>query len=134
MVIKFIRLFSLITVVYSNSLVCAQEIEVDPEPIEEDSWEASPLNSNNSPHNGENTSFNFNNSPRNFANSIDNPKRLNVVNILGVVVGYAVKRSNGTVNYFDNDGKRVGYSPDGGLSQFDVDGDSTKFRVELNSD
>lgn len=111
----------------------AQDSTAEVNAIPEDSWLASPNNWNNSQYNSDNTAYNYANSPRNYDNSIKNPKRINIKNILGAVIGYAVKKSDGGVNYFDNEGERIGYSPDGGVSQFNLEGDSKSFRIEQNT-
>ncbi|MBL7661153.1 hypothetical protein JNK13_00220 [bacterium] len=97
-------------------------------------WEASVDNWGNSPFNYENSKFNIANSPDTFANSKDNPNRINIKNLLGIVTGYAVAKPNGYVNYFDNDGDRIGYSLDGGKTAYDDSGKPTTFKVSKNSE
>src|SRR3989304_4127822 len=95
------------------------------------SWENSPYNYENSPYNYENSPYNYNNSPYNYKNSPNNydnspcnynndsnnyknspynPNRRDLIDENGNSKGYYVPRSDGGVNYFNNDGKRKYYS------------------------
>jgi hypothetical protein len=94
-------------------------------------WEVSPYNWRNSPYNYDNSAANFLNSPYNVANREGQRGRINIVNLLGIVTGYAVIKKDGGINYFDNEGKRLGYSNDGGVTQYDVEGETTTFRTEV---
>lgn len=116
--------------VSDSSSEVSETSEDEEDKIKEGEWEASPQNWKNSKHNYENSTYNFSNSPKNFFNKENNPKRVNIVNVFGIVVGYVIRKADGGVNYFDNDGVRLGYSPDGGKSQFDVSGKPTKFKLE----
>jgi hypothetical protein len=76
------------------------------------SWNASPYNYNNSPYNYNNSPYNFNNSPYNFRNSPYNMfSDRGIYGADGTREGYAVPRPDGGLNYFNNAGKRWGYSP-----------------------
>jgi hypothetical protein len=97
-------------------------------------WQGSPQNWANSPYNFENSPLNFKNSPDNFQNRKDNPERINIVNLLGLVTGYAIVKEDGGVNYFNNDGERVGYSTDKGVTQYTASGSKTTFRIKGNSE
>lgn len=94
-------------------------------------WEASPNNWRNSQYNYENSSYNFANSPKNFKNAEGTRGRLNIVDLLGSVTGYAIPKKDGGINYFDNDGTRIGYSIDGGKTQYDIKGEEATFTVEV---
>ena len=93
-------------------------------------WDASPKNWKNSPYNYDNSELNFKNSQSNYLNQKANVNRINIVNLLGIVTGYVVKKTDGGWNYFDNDGKRIGYSPDNGRTAYTVTGESTTFTLE----
>jgi hypothetical protein len=118
------RLFSLIMALCLMTGVAAAQADTLP-------WEASPFNWRNSRYNYENSELNFSNSAKNFQNAEGTRGRLNIVNILGVVIGYAKVKADGSINYFDSDGTRIGYSVDGGKTQYDPDGEEVEFTVEL---
>ena len=70
----------------------------------------SPYNYNNSPYNYENSPYNYKNSPNNYNNSQYNMNSNNgVYNSNGDRMGYGVRKSDGGINYFNNDGERTGY-------------------------
>lgn len=94
-------------------------------------WEASPYNWPNSPYNFENSPNNFANSIKNFQNAEGRRGRLNIVNSLGVVTGYAIVKRDGGINYFDSDGDRIGYSVDGGKTQYGPSGEEASFTVSV---
>ncbi len=94
-------------------------------------WEDSPLNWRNSPYNYENSPLNYGNSPKNVNNIEGRRGRLNIVNKIGSIIGYAIVKRDGGINYFDEDGVRIGYSNNGGVTQYEVDGDVTTFSVEV---
>ena len=72
----------------------------------------SPNNFNNSPYNFNNSPYNFNNSPNNFNNSPNNFGATNgIYSTDGVRQGYTVPRPDGGINYFDNNGNHLGYTP-----------------------
>lgn len=75
-------------------------------------WNSSPYNWQNSQYNWENSSSNWDNSPSNWDNS---PSRWGNERIIrdnsGHPLGYAVQKSNGGANIYDNDGNRRGYLP-----------------------
>ena len=55
---------------------------------------------------------NFNNSPNNFNNSPNNFGATNgIYSTDGVRQGYTVPRPDGGINYFDNNGNHLGYTP-----------------------
>ena len=56
----------------------------------------------NDPYNFENSSDNFANSPYNYSNSLDNPDSHGI---------YAVRRSDGGLNFFADDGERLRVMP-----------------------
>ncbi len=94
-------------------------------------WEDSPNNWRNSRYNMENSAYNFANSPKNFENTEGKRGRLNILNSLGIVIGYAIRKKDGGINYFDSDGVRIGYSNDNGKTQYDPEGESESFSVEV---
>lgn len=94
-------------------------------------WEDSPVNWRNSPYNYENSPLNFLNSPKNHVNAEGHLGRLNIVNMIGSVTGYAIVKRDGGINYFDNDGVRIGYSNNGGITQYNIEGELTKFTIEV---
>ena len=72
----------------------------------------SPYNMENSPYNMENSPYNSTNSPYNINNSQFNLDATNgVYSNQGQRIGYEVKAPSGVVNYFDNNGNRIGYTP-----------------------
>lgn len=93
-------------------------------------WDASPLNWKNSQYNYVNSPRNFVNSVSNFENKEENPNRINIVNLLGSVTGYVIIKEDGGWNYFDNDGTRIGYSPNNGKSAYTVEGKPTSFDLQ----
>ena len=62
---------------------------------------------NNSPYNYKNSPYNYKNSPYN-SNSGNG-----IYDDSGNRQEYAVRRSGGGVNFFDNEGDRTGYMPSG---------------------
>jgi hypothetical protein len=73
---------------------------------------SSPYTFQNSPYNFQNSPYNFNNSPYNFNNSPYNMNSRNgIYDSDGNRQGYAVRRSDGGLNFFDNQGNRTGYMP-----------------------
>jgi hypothetical protein len=78
------------------------------------SYNSSPYNYQNSPYNYENSPYNYRNSPYNYNNSPYNSNATNgIYDNDGNRLGYAVRRSDGGVNFFDDDGNRTGYLPRG---------------------
>lgn len=76
------------------------------------SWATNPRNWANSGSNWDNSPFNWQNNPRNWANSPNNFAAENGIYAPdGSRQGYAVPRSDGGLNLFDNDGRREGYVP-----------------------
>ena len=74
-------------------------------------YENSPYNYKNSQYNYENSQYNYKNSPYNYNNSPTNPYAPNAVfDSQGNRVGYKTESNQGVVNYYDNSGKRKGYS------------------------
>lgn len=74
-------------------------------------YENSPYNYKNSQYNYENSQYNYKNSPYNYSNSPVNPYAPNAVfDAQGNRVGYKTESNQGVVNYYDNSGKRKGYS------------------------
>jgi hypothetical protein len=75
-------------------------------------WNSSPNNWNNSPSNWQNSPNNWQNNPNNWQN---NPSRFGNERLIrdtdGNVNGYAVPKSDGGVNFYDNQGNRRGYLP-----------------------
>jgi hypothetical protein len=75
-------------------------------------YNSSPYNYRNSPYNYENSPYNYKNSPYNYKNS---PYNLNSSNGIydedGERQGYAVRRHDGGVNFFNDEGNRTGYMP-----------------------
>ena len=69
------------------------------------SWNSSPNNWNNSANNWNNSPNNWNNSPNNMSS------RNGIYDGDGNRTGYAVRRPDGGVNFFDNGGNRRGYRP-----------------------
>ena len=65
----------------------------------------------NDPYNFENSSDNFANSPYNYSNSLDNPDSHGIYDPAGNRLGYAVRRSDGVLNFFADDGERLGVMP-----------------------
>ena len=104
------------------SLVVAQSNSLWPYNRNNSSENNSPNNWRNSPNNWNNSSDNWNNSPNNWRNSPNNwnnsPYNMNSRNGLydgdGNRTGYAVRRPDGGVNFFDNQGRRRGYTPGDG--------------------
>lgn len=87
-----------LAILYSSP-TCAQQ-----------SWENSPYNWQNSQYNYNNSSTKWENSPSNWNNSKDNWNSNNgVYDNRGNRIGYETIAPSGTVNYFDNDGRRHGY-------------------------
>lgn len=75
-------------------------------------FNASPLNYQNSGLNYENSSLNYRNSPLNYDNSALNPRSGNgIYNSDGHRIGYGVEAPSGVINFFDNNGNRIGYQP-----------------------
>lgn len=140
---KYLNLTLLLTLALSCDLLLAQDSspstsnsDATSSEVEslEDSWEYSPSNWKNSKYNFDNSTYNYRNTPTFFINQKGNPERLNIIGLLGMVTGYAVPKADGGVNYFNNDGLRIGFSPDGGLHQFDIDGDQTKYDIRKGND
>lgn len=75
-------------------------------------FNSSPMNFENSSMNFENSPMNFKNSPMNFQNSRMNSRSSNrIYDQSGNDIGYGVQKSNGGMNFFSNDGRRMGYKP-----------------------
>jgi len=74
-------------------------------------WNTSPNNWNNSKNNYENSENNYNNSPNNWENSVNNPDRRSICNEEGNSIGYVVPKEDGGANIFNNEGKRIGFTP-----------------------
>lgn len=75
-------------------------------------WNSSPNNWDNSTNNWDNSPNNWKNSPNNWDNSPNNYGNTRIIrNNNGEPQGYAVPKSNGGVNYYDQNGKRRGYNP-----------------------
>ena len=76
------------------------------------SYNSSPLNYENSELNYDNSPLNYKNSPLNYENS---PMRYGNERIIrdneGNPLGYEVPKAGGGANYFDFNGKRLGYKP-----------------------
>ena len=74
------------------------------------SWENNPMNFKNSPYNFDNSQYNYKNSPYNWDNSPYNiDSKSGIYNNQGKRIGYEVETSQGTHNFFDNNGDRIGY-------------------------
>jgi len=75
-------------------------------------FNSSPYNFENSRYNFENSRYNFKNSPMNFKNSrMNSNSRNRIYNESGNDIGYGVQKSNGGMNFFSNDGQRLGFKP-----------------------
>jgi hypothetical protein len=75
-------------------------------------WKNSPDNWQNSSQNWQNNSDNWKNSPQNWENSGQNYNSTNgIYDAKGNRTGYMVPRGDGGINYFNNDGTRMGYQP-----------------------
>jgi hypothetical protein len=72
-------------------------------------WENSPSNWNNSEANWDNSSYKWSNDPNNWKNNIQNYHSLNGIYNETERIGYAVPNEK-VINYYDNNGKRIGYS------------------------
>jgi hypothetical protein len=91
-------------VVFLPRPVCAQTLN----------WDSSQLNYTNSPYNYDNSSNKWENSSQNWNNSQYNYNASNgVYTNSGDRIGYETISSEGTKNYFDNNGSRQGYTPYG---------------------
>lgn len=73
-------------------------------------WISDPNNWNNSQSNWDNSTSNWNNSPDNWKNNVGNYHSLNGIYNDVERIGYVVPNENRVVNYYDNNGKRIGYS------------------------
>ena len=92
------RLFLVITLISTTALA--------------NDWKTSPDNWNNSSNNWENSSSNWNNSPSNWDNSPSNYGNSRIIrDASGNPQGYAVPKSDGGVNFYDQNGTRKGYLP-----------------------
>ena len=68
-------------------------------------------NYKNSPYNYANSPNNYENSPNNYKNSPNNYNSPNgIYDTNGNRVGYRTRTEQGVTNYFDNQGRRKGYS------------------------
>ena len=75
------------------------------------SWKDSSYNYNNSSQNYKNSSYNYNNSPSNYNNSASNYNSTNsTYSTQGTRIGYTTEKAGGGYNYYNNSGKRTGYS------------------------
>ncbi|MTH78888.1 hypothetical protein [Paracoccus aestuariivivens] len=84
----------------------------------------SPARQSNSPNSAANSSANSANASSSYANSPQNPANEKRVIFTGDgdVVGYYAPSSQGTLNLFDINGKRVAYRPRGSKSLFSSQG------------
>jgi len=74
------------------------------------SWENNPLNYKNSPYNYDNSQYNYKNSQYNWDNSPYNlDSKSGIYSTDGTRVGYEVQNSQGTRNFYDVEGDRLGY-------------------------
>jgi hypothetical protein len=93
-------------------LVASGQVSAQAQPYPNNNWNNNPNNWNNSPNNFNNSPNNWNNSPNNFNNSPNNFNSSNgIYNNQGQRSGYQTKSPDGTVNFFDNNGNRIGYAP-----------------------
>ena len=70
-------------------------------------------NYKNSPYNYANSPNNYENSPNNYKNSPNNYNSPNgIYDTNGNRIGYRTRTEQGVTNYFDNQGRRKGYSAD----------------------
>ena len=81
-------------------------------------YENSPSNYENSKSNYENSVSNYDNSPSNYSNSRSNYENgksgsRRLIDSEGRWLGYYVKASNGTLNFYSMKGERIFYHPDG---------------------
>jgi sortase (surface protein transpeptidase) len=74
-------------------------------------WNTSTYNYKNSKDNYENSEYNYKNSPDNWSNSQYNPERKSICNEEGQAIGYVVPKDDGGTNIFNNEGKRIGFTP-----------------------
>ena len=80
-----------------------------PKCLAQTSWTNDPSNWNNSISNWENSPEKWSNDPANWNNSVANYYSLNGIYNETERIGYAVPNEK-VVNYYDNNGKRIGYS------------------------
>lgn len=74
------------------------------------SWENNPLNYKNSPYNYDNSQYNYRNSQYNWENNSYNlDSRSGIYNDQGNRVAYEVQNVQGTRNFYDINGNRLGY-------------------------
>ena len=74
------------------------------------SWENNPLNYKNSSYNYDNSQYNYRNSQYNWENNSYNlESKSGIYNDQGNRVAYEVQNVQGTRNFYDFDGNRLGY-------------------------
>jgi hypothetical protein len=72
-------------------------------------WASDPNNWNNSISNWDNSSEKWSNDPTNWKNNVGNYHSINGIYNETERIGYVVPNER-VVNYYDNNGKRIGYS------------------------
>lgn len=96
------KLFLVITCLMST-LVYAQQSP---------NWNNNPNNWNNNINNWDNNPNNWSNNPNNWNNSPNNYNATNgVYDSQGNRQGYQTQSPSGVVNYYNNNGNRIGYAP-----------------------
>jgi hypothetical protein len=103
----FLYLCTTLSVTFVCTICFAQNWVNSPQ-----NWQNSPDNWQNSSQNWQNSSQNWKNSPQNWQNSGNNYNNANgIYDSSGNRTGYSVPSANGGMNYFNNDGSRIGYKP-----------------------